>query len=102
MDSLSPDLVAVLAVGVALAGLILRQGSRIDASIDRLDKRIDGTNERIGRIDGRIGRIDGRIDGTNERIDRIERGQAELRERMAKLEGLLEGLREAITGKHAA
>ena len=81
MDSLSPDLVAVLAVGVALAGLILRQGSRIDASIDRLDKRIDGTNERI---------------------DRIERGQAELRERMAKLEGLLEGLREAITGKHAA
>lgn len=27
---------------------------------------------------------------------------AQLRERMAKLEGLLEGLREAITGKRAA
>ena len=35
-------------------------------------------------------------------IERVERGQAELRERMAKLEGLLEGLREAISGRHAA
>lgn len=36
------------------------------------------------------------------RIERVERGQAELRERMAKLEGLLEGLREAISGRRAA
>ena len=33
-----------------------------------------------------------------ERIDAVEHGQAELRERMAKLEGL----REAITGRRAA
>ena len=35
-------------------------------------------------------------------IERVERGQAELRERMAKLEGLPEGLREAISGRRAA
>ena len=35
----------------------------------------------------------------NSRIDRLEQGYAELRERMAKLEGLLEGLREAIVGR---
>lgn len=34
-----------------------------------------------------------------ERVSALERGQTELRERMAKLEGLLEGLREAITGR---
>ena len=28
-----------------------------------------------------------------------DRGQAEIRERLARLEGLLEGLREAITGR---
>ena len=33
------------------------------------------------------------------RLDRLERGYADLRERMAKLEGLLEGLREAIAGR---
>ena len=35
------------------------------------------------------------------RIERVERGQGELRERLAKLEELLEGLREAISGRHA-
>ena len=35
----------------------------------------------------------------NSRIDRLEQGYAEFRERMAKFEGLLEGLREAIAGR---
>lgn len=37
-----------------------------------------------------------------ERVSALERGQTELRERMAKLEGLLEGLREAVTGRSRA
>ena len=32
----------------------------------------------------------------------VSRLEAELRERMAKVEGLLEGLREAISGRRAA
>ena len=39
------------------------------------------------------------LSGMNGRFGAVERGQAELRERMAKLEGLLEGLREAIAGR---
>ena len=57
---MSPEIIAIIGTGIALAGLILRQGMR---------------------------------------IDRLEQGQADLRERMAKLEGLLEGLREAIAGR---
>ena len=57
---MSPEMIAIIGTGIALAGLILRQGMR---------------------------------------IDRLEQGQADLRERMAKLEGLLEGLREAIAGR---
>ena len=34
------------------------------------------------------------------RMDRLESQMGELRERMAHLEGLLEGLREAITGRN--
>lgn len=37
-----------------------------------------------------------------ERVSALERGQTELRERMAKLEGLLEGLREAVTRRSRA
>ena len=64
---MSPEIIAIIGTGIALAGLILRQGM----GIDRLEQR----------------------------IDRLDQGQADLRERMAKLEGLLEGLREAIAGR---
>lgn len=43
----------------------------------------------MARVERRLG----------ERLDRLERGHSDLRERMAKLEGLLEGLREAIAGR---
>lgn len=66
------------AVGIGLAVLIVRSGARLDRRIDRLE-------DTLGR-----------------RIDGVEKGQAELRERMAKLEGLLEGLCEAISGRRAA
>ena len=51
-------------------------------------------------------RVRNRMDALRERIDAQGKETTEqlgqLRERMAKLEGLLEGLREAITGKRAA
>ena len=47
-----------------------------------------------------------RVETLRDRIDAQGKETAEqlgqLRERMAKLEGLLEGLREALTGKRAA
>ena len=50
----------------------------------------------MARYDERVrDRIDAQGKETTEQL-------GQLRERMAKLEGLLEGLREAITGKRAA
>ena len=69
---------SVAAVGIGLAVLIVRTTAR--------------PGRRIGRVEDTLGR----------RIDGVEKGQAEIRERMAKLEDLLEGLREAITGRRAA
>ena len=46
-----------------------------------------------------VARYDARM---RDRIDAQSREIGQLRERMAKLEGLLEGLREAITGIRAA
>ena len=71
-------LVAVLAVGAALGGLILTGNRGLRQDMAALEARL---NERIGRLESQMG---------------------ELRERMAHLEGLLEGLREAITGRIAA
>ena len=93
-------LVAVLAIGATLAGLILtsNRGLRQDIrqDITRMESRLD---ERIGALESRL---DERINGLESRFDAMEKQFGDLRERMAHLEGLLEGLREAITGRAAA
>ena len=75
---MTPDLIAIIAVGVALAALILRQGARHD-------KRIDDLKQEVGE----------RFKALEDRMTQIEKQQA-------KLEGLLEGLREALTYNRAA
>jgi uncharacterized protein YceH (UPF0502 family) len=122
---LTPLLIAVATVCVALAALMiglfawLRQDAR--QTEDRLTNRFDRlegqanerferlesqTNERFDRVDEKFDRMGDRITALErdhqERFASLDRGQAELRERMAKLEGLLEGLREAVTGRRAA
>ena len=75
-------LVAVLAIGATLAGLILtsNRGLRQDIRQDmaQLETRLRDDIKQLG-----------------ERVARVEHSQA-------KLEGLLEGLRESITGRTAA
>ena len=65
---MSGEMIAIVAVGVALAGVILTS--------------LKGTETRL-RED---------MKQLSERVARVEHSQA-------KLEGLLEGLREAITGR---
>ena len=68
---MSGEMIAIVVVGVALAGVILTS--------------LRGTEARLG---AQIKDLRGEV--------------GELRERMAKLEGLLEGLREAITVRASA
>jgi len=65
-------LIAVLAVGATLAGLILSGQRAMRAELSTQRKEF------------------------NERFTALEQQITELRERMAHLEGLLDGLREAI------
>ncbi len=68
---MSGEIIAIVTVGIGLAGLILTS--------------VHGLRGEIAGLRGEIAEI------------RTEVSQ--LRERMAHLEGLLEGLREAITGR---
>ena len=97
-------LIAIVAVGAALAGLIvtsvrgLRQDIRQDMARleSRLDAKIDESESRLdAKIDGLEARMREDMKQLSDRLARVEHGQA-------KLEGLLEGLREAITGRAAA
>ena len=66
------------AILIAIGALLLRSISRLE---DRLGARIDDVSKRI--------------DGLDDRLRTVEHGQA-------RVQGLLEGLREAISGRRPA
>ena len=71
---MSMELVAIISVGVMLAGISLNGQHSQRADMQALREEMNGLREEMNH----------------------------LRERMARLEGLLEGLREAITGRRVA
>ena len=76
---LTPEILTILGVGVVLAAVLV-------ASAQRTDKRFE-------RLEGRLDRLDERID---DRFERLETRMSALEQRQARLEGLLDGLREAL------
>lgn len=75
---MTPEIWTIIGVGVAIAALILAQARHSNRLIETMETRM------------------------NDRFQSFETQITELRERMAHLEGLLEGLREAIAGRRAA
>lgn len=78
---MTPELTAIIAATVALAGLILNGNRALNQRMDRLEAG-------VGRMEDRLNQVEARFTG-------VEREQAHLA-------GLLEGLREAIGGSRVA
>ena len=79
---MTPELIAIVMVGVALAGVIFTSMARLES-----------------RLDKRIATLESRLDG---KIEALSVQLGELRERMARLEGVLDGLRESIVDRARA
>ncbi len=60
---LSAELIGVLAVGVALAGLILTGQANTDARLVALDGRLTAVEARMGALEQRQARLEGLIEG---------------------------------------
>ena len=84
---MSPELIAILAVGIALAGLILNGLRGVNTRLDGFDKRMDGFDK---RMDG----FDKRMDSIDERLRAVETALAEVK-------GQLTIVRDYISGRNA-
>ena len=71
MEGLSQETLAVIGAAIALAGPILRQGSRIDKRFDPIDRRFDPIDKRFDPIDGRMERIRERLTSMDKETTRI-------------------------------
>ena len=78
-------LTIIISILIPLGGLILVQSRSLRRDMTQMEARLREDTSQLGS-----------------RMDRIESQIGELRERMAHLEGLLEGLREAITRRNVA
>ena len=77
---MSPEIYAIIAVGLALAGLILRGQHGLGKRIDDVNGRLDEVNSSlIKRIDEVNSSLSKRMDGFDERLRALETGQAELK-----------------------
>ena len=92
---MSPELIAILAVGVVVAGLILNGQTQTNRRLDTLEQRMEG---RIDALEQRISAFELQV---NQRFDRLEARLAALEQRVARLEGVLDGLREALFSARA-
>ncbi len=89
-----------VALGTLLLGLfawlradIRRMEERLRAGMAGLERRTEERFERLeAQVDARFAQVDARFERLEARMAAMEHGQA-------KLEGLLEGLREAIAGR---
>ena len=89
-------LVAVVAIGVAQVGLILTSNRGLRQDMAQQETRLREDRAQMeARLRGDISQLRDDIKQLAERVARMEHSQA-------KLEGLLEGLREAISGRAPA
>ena len=75
---MSPELIAILTIGVALGGGQLATVRWVAGRFERVSSEMADLRERMARVEGLL-------DG--------------LRERVARVEGLLDGLRNSVSGR---
>ena len=84
--TMTPEAWTVIGTGVVILIAIAAFSRQIRGEMSELRSELRGD-------------LNGLRDQMNDRINGIQAEIGRLRERMAKLEGLLEGLREAVTGR---
>ena len=79
---------------------VVQMEARLRQDVSQVEMRLrEDIKEMASRLESRIDRVESRL---REDMDRLDGRVARLEHGQAKLEGLLEGLREAITRRPAA
>ena len=109
MESVSPEFIAIISVGVTLLSTVLVLAGLLYAMLrhfhgdvgrrlDETNKRIDETNSRIdetnGRMDRRFAKVDEQFAKVDRQFGRVEESLADIRERLGWIEGTLNKHRE--------
>ena len=99
MTAMSLEFYTIIAVAVALAGLILNGHRSLSASLADMRKELrEEFRKDIGAVRSELSDLRREFNAFGAQM---YKEIAALSERVARLEGLVEGLRDAVTGKAA-
>ena len=63
---MTPELIAILGIGVALGGLILQGQRSLGARMDRIEAELREVRDRLSRLEGKMDFLEGYIVRRNE------------------------------------
>ena len=99
MTAMSLEFYTIIAVAAALAGLILNGHRSLSASLADMRKELrEEFRKDIGTVRSELSDLRREFNAFGAQV---HKEIAALSERVARLEGLVEGLRDAVTGKAA-
>ena len=93
---MTPEFWAIIGVGISLAALNMAGFQMLNKRIDDTNKRFDDLNKRFDDVNQRIGDTNQRINGLATDIRQLTARVTELEKGQARIEGILDGLREAL------
>ena len=95
--AVSAEMIAILAFGVMLAGLVFTTGSWIRDDLQVLRNDVRDVQYGLGELRERVVRVETAGSELDERMTRVESAVSELGERMTRVESALGELGERVT-----
>ena len=97
MNGMTPEVIAITAVGGSLGALMVGLGALILAVFQTMNRRLDSLEQRFlafeQRVDQRFLAFEQRVD---QRFTAFEERFSVLEQRQARLEGIMETIRDAL------
>lgn len=76
--------------------MILKELSKVNECLNRMDDRFDGVDRRLDKVDNRLDKMDDRFDRMDERFDRMDERFDKMDQRVDNLEKTTKGELRAI------
>ena len=89
---MTPDLIGILSVGVALAALIVGMWIQRSRCMDRRDDRQSAFEARVARLEARFAALQAQFGELRAQSAAVEQRLVSVEHGQARLEGVLEGL----------